>query len=385
MKTPSVTGSGTGVQSLSTIFSFGTSSSAAVIYWGNSSSTGWTLYDGSGMYRNASLNHTFRISGSDRLTVAGSLITANVPISVNLTTNSFIGLTIRGSGAAGSYTQTGDLTIWQSYDGTTATIVSRVDNNGIYYTGTISSDVVVISGTNTTGNSLNIISQPGTGNSTPTGIVFQTPTIGLTGSTLQVLATRLTLNSTRADFTIGIRVNGNVATINNNSDNIGAPNNGFNSIFCALIKAISAQNLGISSDSSNIISIGQTNSLTSNAGTLGSMSLKTASQSNASTSGTSNTGSISLITGSITDLTGTSGSIFLTIGTGPTRGGINIGSDSTTKIGHYGATAIVQPTTAFAGATLVSNGGTPLTDTDTFDGYTIKQMIKIIRSLGLAA
>jgi hypothetical protein len=76
----------------------------------------------------------------------------------------------------------------------------------------------------------------------------------------------------------------------------------------------------------------------------------------------------------------------LTCGTsGDVRGSINIGNNATSLIGHYGATAIVQPTTAFAAGTLVSNGGTTLTSTDTIDGYTLLQIVKIIRSLGFAA
>lgn len=44
-----------------------------------------------------------------------------------------------------------------------------------------------------------------------------------------------------------------------------------------------------------------------------------------------------------------------------------------------------QPTTAIAAATRVGGGGTTLTDTDTFDGYTIQQVVKALRDLGLLA
>lgn len=60
-------------------------------------------------------------------------------------------------------------------------------------------------------------------------------------------------------------------------------------------------------------------------------------------------------------------------------------SPTLNKIGFWNATPIVQPTTAVAAATLVSNLGTPLTDTDTFDGYTLKQIVKALRNSGLLA
>lgn len=60
-------------------------------------------------------------------------------------------------------------------------------------------------------------------------------------------------------------------------------------------------------------------------------------------------------------------------------------SGSAAMIGFYATAPIVQPTTAIAGATRVGGGGAALTDTDTFDGYTIAQLAKVIRNLGLAA
>ena len=46
---------------------------------------------------------------------------------------------------------------------------------------------------------------------------------------------------------------------------------------------------------------------------------------------------------------------------------------------------IIQPTTGITGATRVGGGGTTITTTDTFDGYTVAQLAKIIRNTGLAA
>lgn len=48
-------------------------------------------------------------------------------------------------------------------------------------------------------------------------------------------------------------------------------------------------------------------------------------------------------------------------------------------------TPIVQPTTAIAAATFVANTSGIVNDTATFDGYTIGQMAKVLRNLGLAA
>jgi len=75
--------------------------------------------------------------------------------------------------------------------------------------------------------------------------------------------------------------------------------------------------------------------------------------------------------------------------------GVNIHSGTTTgsiifnttsqKGAFWGKTPIVQPTTAISGSTLVSNGGTAITSTDTFGGYTLQQLAAIIINTGLAA
>jgi nitrogen fixation protein len=46
---------------------------------------------------------------------------------------------------------------------------------------------------------------------------------------------------------------------------------------------------------------------------------------------------------------------------------------------------VYQETTGVAASTLVGGGGTALTDTDTFDGYTLKQIVKALRNQGLLA
>jgi uncharacterized protein (DUF1330 family) len=46
---------------------------------------------------------------------------------------------------------------------------------------------------------------------------------------------------------------------------------------------------------------------------------------------------------------------------------------------------LYKETTAVTASTLVSNLGLPITDTDTFDGYTLKQIVKALRNQGLLA
>lgn len=68
-----------------------------------------------------------------------------------------------------------------------------------------------------------------------------------------------------------------------------------------------------------------------------------------------------------------------------TTTGTKIGTATTQKLGLWNATPIVQPTTAVAGATRVGGGGAALTDSDTFDGYTVAQIIKGLRNFGAFA
>lgn len=68
-----------------------------------------------------------------------------------------------------------------------------------------------------------------------------------------------------------------------------------------------------------------------------------------------------------------------------TTTGTKIGTATTQKIGFWNATPIVQPTTAVAGATFTVSAGTAVNDASTFDGYTIKQVVKALRNEGLLA
>jgi hypothetical protein len=55
------------------------------------------------------------------------------------------------------------------------------------------------------------------------------------------------------------------------------------------------------------------------------------------------------------------------------------------SIGFFGAATVTQPTTAGASSTFTSNPGVALNDADTYDGYTIAQVVKALRQLGLLA
>jgi hypothetical protein len=68
-----------------------------------------------------------------------------------------------------------------------------------------------------------------------------------------------------------------------------------------------------------------------------------------------------------------------------TTTGTKIGTATTQKIGFFNATPIVQVTTAVAAGTFVANTGTAVNDASTFDGYTLKQIVKALRNLGLLA
>jgi hypothetical protein len=63
--------------------------------------------------------------------------------------------------------------------------------------------------------------------------------------------------------------------------------------------------------------------------------------------------------------------------------GTHIGKSTGGLIGFYGVTPVARATTAGAAATFVANAGTAVNDASTFDGYTIKQVVKALRTIGL--
>lgn len=68
-----------------------------------------------------------------------------------------------------------------------------------------------------------------------------------------------------------------------------------------------------------------------------------------------------------------------------TSTGTKIGKTSSNKLSFWGATPVIQPTTAISGSTLTSGTGIVLTDTDTYDGYTIAQVVAALRQSGILA
>jgi hypothetical protein len=69
-----------------------------------------------------------------------------------------------------------------------------------------------------------------------------------------------------------------------------------------------------------------------------------------------------------------------------TTTGVKIGTGTSQKIAFWNKTPVVQPTTGVAEATFVANaGGTAVTDDSTFDGYTIQQVVRALRNIGLLA
>lgn len=67
-----------------------------------------------------------------------------------------------------------------------------------------------------------------------------------------------------------------------------------------------------------------------------------------------------------------------------TQSGVKVVA-SDTGLGFYGAAAFAQPTTAGAAATFVAGAGTAVNDASTFDGYTLRQIVKGLRQLGIFA
>jgi hypothetical protein len=68
-----------------------------------------------------------------------------------------------------------------------------------------------------------------------------------------------------------------------------------------------------------------------------------------------------------------------------TTTGTKIGTATSQKLSLWNATPIVQPTTAIAASTFVANTSGTVNDTATFDGYTIGQVVKALRSIGILA
>jgi len=78
------------------------------------------------------------------------------------------------------------------------------------------------------------------------------------------------------------------------------------------------------------------------------------------------------------------GSIYGDIGM-PSTSGTKLGTATSNKLSFWNATPIIQPTTSVAASAFVASAGTAVNDASTFDGYTIKQVVKALRNEGLLA
>ncbi len=66
-------------------------------------------------------------------------------------------------------------------------------------------------------------------------------------------------------------------------------------------------------------------------------------------------------------------------------GGLQLAPFTGNYLGFYSATPIQQPTYGISAATFVANAGTTVNTSSTFDGYTLAQVVKALRSIGLLA
>ena len=55
------------------------------------------------------------------------------------------------------------------------------------------------------------------------------------------------------------------------------------------------------------------------------------------------------------------------------------------NLGVFGTTPIAQPTTAIIAPAAVAVGGVDVQTNDTFEGYTIAQVVRALRNLGVLA
>jgi len=65
--------------------------------------------------------------------------------------------------------------------------------------------------------------------------------------------------------------------------------------------------------------------------------------------------------------------------------GTKIGTATSQKLAFWNAAPIVQPTTAVAAATFVANTSGIVDDSATFDNYSIGQVVKALRNVGILA
>jgi hypothetical protein len=78
-----------------------------------------------------------------------------------------------------------------------------------------------------------------------------------------------------------------------------------------------------------------------------------------------------------------SGNCFFILGLDVMSGTFVVNSSS--EVGFFSATPVVQQTTAITGATVSNGTGSNVKDDDTFDGYTVAQVVAALRAYGILA
>jgi hypothetical protein len=210
-------------------------------------------------------------------------------------------------------------------------------------------------------------------------------TIGTAGSyASSIFVTTLNLNSTASISgstagVVDVEANNNTTglIVNNNY-----PSNGYTTIFGAFMP-------NLSGGGHAQFKVGQSNG-SNNCAEFDFYYSSSGSSSNGLSFGLNGNASIISYDGNANIILGGSGSGTIQPADGKniqlgTTTGTKIAAATNQKLGFWAATPIVQPTTGVAGATYVNNAGTALTSTDTFDGYTIAQVVKALRTTGLLA
>lgn len=67
------------------------------------------------------------------------------------------------------------------------------------------------------------------------------------------------------------------------------------------------------------------------------------------------------------------------------NGDVYLGKSASQKIGFYGKTPVVQPTSAITSSAYASVGGSAVSSNDTFGGYTIGQIVAALKLAGFLA
>lgn len=172
-----------------------------------------------------------------------------------------------------------------------------------------------------------------------------------------------------------VTTGGNITPNTNNGTSIGASGSAYQTIWVNNISAAPVFTL----QGNSTVNIRSANSAAA-AGTTGILNLFTGNETNAGAGNSS--GVVNIFTGAVT--AGTSGDINISTGTGSVaRGSINIGNNATSKIAFYGVAGIVQPATGGAASAFVANTSLIANDSATWDGYTIGNVIKALRNLGI--